>query len=1180
MQKLGVQVTPTSVSWALVQNGEDGQKKIIKSGIRTFKDAVSYDSSGREQSSASVRTKKKSLRKIHRRKRNRKADLLLVLTEEGLCPPVSAEAIRYWKTKKLFPNDDNLREWLNVNAETGRNPYADRHECLHRRLDLTLESERHVLGRALYHLSQRRGYLDNKSDTDLKAKGQVLKAISDLNEEMREAGYEYLGDYFYAIQGEKKIRSRFLSRNEQVEKEFREICRVQHLDEALVSRLHRCIFRSTPVRSQKWAVGKCVYEKDKPRCKSSHPLSEEFNMWETINNFKVGRNGEEMRRLNDDEVQRILPLFYRKSKPHFEFSEVASALSGVKLKKGGAQVKKAGDWTFNYRLDQNIGGCPVSAAIMSALGEEATPFNWKEMLASRYARGNDEEKAVNDVWHTLEFFDDQEKAETWLRTNLGIDGKAARILASFPLPSDYSALSIKAIRKALPFLQQGYMRYEAILMANLSSCLPDNADDDALARLERTVTGAIDEYRALPSQMKCSTLEEYVKNTVRDFMPGTKPENIWIPNAMETFVPVLDSRTGAMKLGSPQTSSLRNPLVMRCLIQTGQVINSLIDEHLIDRNTEITYTLSQDITTRNMREAIGLFQNGNRKRRDTIIKRLEEENVEVTEETILRYRLWEEQRRTDILSGGTIGFHQVFDGSCAVDHIIPVSLGGGELDENRILVFEDTLRKHGGRLVCEVFDRDDVKEHMAGAGWFNMTEQIEKRVMGCSKSAKSAAMKDAKDRAIRDRHVNEMELSYWKSKISRILTDKAWDDSESLLAGRYGSIGKYLSMYLRSVFKEVNGIGGNGVREFRKMWGIPVKSSGGFEEGLKDAATAACIGRGEYNAFCAYMKNRDTNRMFGRPFETLPLPWETFASDVNAQVASVLSSRLDDSHLTKNGDGYLKLRDTSGRIVRTKDGQPVIKRGHTARGSLHQDTFYGLICKDGKMRYVVRKPVTEVTADNLVKIVDEDLRETFRQILSHYPSINAAIEAEGGIWHNDGKFPVRHVRMYARVVNAIALKPHRERSDFEYKRSYYVTNDENDCMVIHHGRDGKATLEIVSNLDAVKHYRRTGRKIRPEKPGDQVIRKGTYILFFKESREELKTLPMDELSRRLHRIDGLGYQAIFRHHLDSGTKPVSGSWHPDGVTPPAFIQVYSKYGFAVEGQDFRISKTGNITFNF
>ena len=200
-------------------------------------------------------------------------------------------------------------------------------------------TDRYILGRAFYHIIQRRGFLSNRKEQGGDDSGKVKEGISTLTQEMNEAVYEYLGDYFYALYNKgEKIRKHYTARNEHFLSEFKAICEKQNLERELglevVRNIEKAIFDQRPLKSQKGQVGKCVFEKNKTKCPSSHPMYEEFRMLTFINNIKIKTpNDDELRPLNAEERESIMPLFFRnpKSKKQFDFEDIAKKLAPKKM---------------------------------------------------------------------------------------------------------------------------------------------------------------------------------------------------------------------------------------------------------------------------------------------------------------------------------------------------------------------------------------------------------------------------------------------------------------------------------------------------------------------------------------------------------------------------------------------------------------------------------------------------------------------------------------------------------------------------------------------------------------------------------------------------------------------------------------------------------------------------------
>ena len=221
---LGIDTGTNSLGWAIVEKFEDGYKLLDK-GVNIFQEGVKLEK-GIESSKAADRTSHRSTRVRYYRIKLRKIRLLKVLSDNHLCPPVSTEELKLWRLKNIYPNNELLRQWEQTDDMADKNPYTYRYRCLTEKLDLTDLTQRYVLGRALYHINQRRGFLSNRKSDGGDEEGKVKTAISNLSEEMKEAGCQYLGEYFYKLyhRGE-RIRCHYTARNEHYFNEFKAICK-------------------------------------------------------------------------------------------------------------------------------------------------------------------------------------------------------------------------------------------------------------------------------------------------------------------------------------------------------------------------------------------------------------------------------------------------------------------------------------------------------------------------------------------------------------------------------------------------------------------------------------------------------------------------------------------------------------------------------------------------------------------------------------------------------------------------------------------------------------------------------------------------------------------------------------------------------------------------------------------
>ena len=267
---LGLDTGTNSLAWAVVDRDANGNYTLVRRGDVIFSEGVKIEK-GKESSKAAERTGHKSLRVQYARRRLRKIDTLKVLVSLDLCPYLSDEQLSQWKAQKAYPLTDDFMLWQRSGSAEENNPYYCRHRCLTQKLDLTDQSQRFLLGRAFYHLAQRRGFLSNRLDTtaDSAESGKVKSGIAQLSVEMEKAGCTFLGEYFYQLYKQHgntvRLRSRYTDREEHYKKEFLAICEKQELDAQWVEKLQRALYFQRPLKSQRKGVGKCTFEPKKHR---------------------------------------------------------------------------------------------------------------------------------------------------------------------------------------------------------------------------------------------------------------------------------------------------------------------------------------------------------------------------------------------------------------------------------------------------------------------------------------------------------------------------------------------------------------------------------------------------------------------------------------------------------------------------------------------------------------------------------------------------------------------------------------------------------------------------------------------------------------------------------------------------------------------------------------------------
>ena len=157
---LGLDLGTNSIGWAITEQCETGYKLIDK-GVNIFQEGVNKTKSG-EEPTVKVRTESRASRRHYFRRRLRKIELLKILINNGMCPPLTEQQIYDWRYKKQYPMNEDFLFWQRTDDKSDKNPYYARYIALSQQLDLSQKADCYLLGRAFYHISQRRGKRQSK----------------------------------------------------------------------------------------------------------------------------------------------------------------------------------------------------------------------------------------------------------------------------------------------------------------------------------------------------------------------------------------------------------------------------------------------------------------------------------------------------------------------------------------------------------------------------------------------------------------------------------------------------------------------------------------------------------------------------------------------------------------------------------------------------------------------------------------------------------------------------------------------------------------------------------------------------------------------------------------------------------------------------------------------------------
>ena len=857
-------------------------------------------------------------------------------------------------------------------------------------------------------------------------------------------------------------------------------------------------------------------------------------------------------------------------------------------------------------MSQGVMGCPTIAYLMDIFGE-----NYEDSIAEQYvlSTSKTKEQMVDDVWNVLYSFADKNKVKVWGMEKLQLDEETAEKFSKIRLSHSFASLSLCAIKKILPWLETGMIYSHAVMMAKIPDIVGKDLWQQHSDTIARDLSELISNFNPKDESMQ-GTLDFCIKDYLRnnfDLKPGAA-EKLYHPSMIETYPDATKNSEGVYQLGSPRTNAIRNPMAMRSLHQLRKVINMLLREKIIDQNTEVHVEYARELNDSNKRQAISRWNKEREKTRASyasdIVKLYKEDtgkDIVPTQTDVLKFELWEEQRHICLYTGEQIGITDFIgpNPKYDIEHTVPRSVGGDSTLENMTLCssrFNRDIKK--AKLPSELANHDEIMARLD-----TWKENIEKLRKEADKIHTYSSMdKGVKDGLIQKRHRIRLELEYWEGKYKRFKMTEVPEGFSRRQGAGIGLVGKYAGLYLKSLFHRMDDRSKTNVRvikgattaEYRKMWGIQdeyeKKSRDNHIHHCIDAIVIACISPGEYNETARYYQQYEEYERGRANKPQFKKPWATFTEDIKA-----LSKELLVVHDTPD-----IMPKQTRKKVKTPNGI-VYQQGDTARGSLHSDTYYGAIERDGEIRYVKRRELSSFEKmSDVESIVDETVKEKVKSVISE-KGFKEAIS--GTIYMNEEKgIVIKKVRCYANdVKKPINIRCQRNLSNKVYKQQYHVKNEGNYMLAIYEetikGKI-KRDYELVKTIEAASYYRRsTDRRefesLVPDKsqkgyPLKWKLKIGQHVILYETSADEINISDNMDLAKRLYVITGLsinpvgtGYGKIeMRHHQEArmakDVKSKNGAYKIDESYRGAIVMLHTQFNALVEGSDFEINALGEI----
>lgn len=479
---LGLDIGVASVGAALL-----GSNHIVGLHVRAFDKAETADKG--ESLNAIRRAARLTRRRIRRR------------------------AFRLLRLRRLLKREGLLVSHDPAEFDSTVSPWQLRVEGLDRKLD------DHEWATVIYHIIKHRGFQSNRKSeakSDEKA-GEMLSGVDANQQRMQQAGWRTIGEmaerdptFAQAKRNKGGSYTHTFSRTD-LEKELRELFKQQrafgnpHAGAAFEQTVQTLLLARKPTLSGTnllKMVGHCTFETSEFRAPKASHTAERFLWLTRLNNLRVSGRGE-MRALNADERQALMQLPFTQAKLTYK-----QARKAVNLPE---DVRFVGLDYWRKRKEGNELAAE-DAALFEAKAFHALRKAYEGAgLKTEWQRDAANPDRLDDLAFAQTVFKDDRESREWMLVR-DIEPVTAEAVLDVSF-SDFIRLSIKALRKIIPFMESGQRYDEAVQSAgythhsqpvsrNKSCIIPKLSKDDfpnpvvyrALNQARKLVNAIVHEY--------------------------------------------------------------------------------------------------------------------------------------------------------------------------------------------------------------------------------------------------------------------------------------------------------------------------------------------------------------------------------------------------------------------------------------------------------------------------------------------------------------------------------------------------------------------------------------------------------------------------------------------------------------------------------------------------------------
>ncbi|ANO49718.1 CRISPR-associated protein, Csn1 family [Flavobacterium columnare] len=520
------------------------------------------------------------------------------------------------------------------------------------------------------------------------------------------------------------------------------------------------LYYQRPLKAPKYNIGKCTYEsrtfkkEDKkireyiPAVAKSHPLFQEFRLWQWIKNLKIyeklsSDNCTDFFLTNEQDFENLFEFLWNKKEiDHKGILEylVKTKFPDLKPKQVKTKVK---EYRWNYVYDHE-----KDESKTYPCGE--TYFLLKNKLDKIYNAQDDflDKERLYNLWHIIYSVTDKKQyekalAKFALKNHLDTKSFVNTFKRIPPFKNDYAIYSLKAIKKLLPLMRVGkYWNYDDIdpITKQKIQCIITGEENDTISTLVREKTNHFsneNDFKNLPLW-----LAGYI--VYNSHNESSEIEKWKSPQDIDTF------------LKKFKQHALRNPIVEQVVTETLRVVRDIWSKkgqgkkdffneiHIelgkdlknpVDKRRKLssTNTKNESTNTRIKALLIELFTQGvenvkpNSPKHQEILKIFEEgalnSGIEIEEDIIKisntdqptkkqleLYILWLEHKYKSPYTGQSIPLSKLFTPNYEIEHIIPRSKYYDDNLSNKVICETEINRLKNNQLGYEFINNHEIRE--------------------------------------------------------------------------------------------------------------------------------------------------------------------------------------------------------------------------------------------------------------------------------------------------------------------------------------------------------------------------------------------------------------------------------------------------------------------------------------